>query len=120
MVSSSHDGLTFQARVAGVAFNQVNHDMGRSNEASLDRIDDCLGAGFVFGGRCGLSRAKGSRLDRARLQVSHWRSAVRAAFALHHDRPASDETRGHLTTGMTKFYSQQLQELLSTAPQRAM
>src|SRR5262244_267052 len=47
MVSSSHDGLTFQARVAGVAFNQVNHDMGRSNEASLDRIDDCLGAGFV-------------------------------------------------------------------------
>jgi homoserine O-acetyltransferase len=61
-----------------------------------------------------------SRLDRARLQVSHWRSAVRAAFALHHDRPASDETRGHLTTGMTKFYSQQLQELLSTAPQRAM
>jgi homoserine O-acetyltransferase len=34
--------------------------------------------------------------------------------------PASDETRGHLTTGMAKFYAQQLQELLSTAPQRAM
>jgi homoserine O-acetyltransferase len=34
--------------------------------------------------------------------------------------PASDETRGHLTTGVAKFYSQQLQELLSTAPQRAM
>jgi homoserine O-acetyltransferase len=34
--------------------------------------------------------------------------------------PASDETRGHLTTGMAKFYSQQLQVLLSTAPQRAM
>jgi homoserine O-acetyltransferase/O-succinyltransferase len=34
--------------------------------------------------------------------------------------PASDETRGHLTTGMAKFYSQQLQDLLSTAPQRAM
>ena len=34
--------------------------------------------------------------------------------------PASDETRGHLTTGMARFYSQQLQDLLSTAPQRAM
>jgi homoserine O-acetyltransferase/O-succinyltransferase len=34
--------------------------------------------------------------------------------------PASDETRGHLTTGMARFYSQQLRDLLSTAPQRAM
>jgi homoserine O-acetyltransferase/O-succinyltransferase len=34
--------------------------------------------------------------------------------------PASDETRGHLTTGMARFYSQQLRELLNTAPQRAM
>jgi homoserine O-acetyltransferase/O-succinyltransferase len=34
--------------------------------------------------------------------------------------PASDETRGHLTTGMARFYAQQLQELLQTAPQRAM
>ena len=34
--------------------------------------------------------------------------------------PASEETRGHLTTGMARFYSQQLRELLNTAPQRAM
>jgi homoserine O-acetyltransferase/O-succinyltransferase len=34
--------------------------------------------------------------------------------------PASDETRGHLTTGMAKFYAQELQELLRTAPQRKM
>ena len=34
--------------------------------------------------------------------------------------PASDETRGHGTTGMAKFYKQQLEELLRTAPQRAM
>ena len=34
--------------------------------------------------------------------------------------PASDETRGHGTTGMAKFYTQQLRELLQTAPQRAM
>jgi homoserine O-acetyltransferase/O-succinyltransferase len=34
--------------------------------------------------------------------------------------PASTETRGHLTTGNAKFYSQQLQELLKTAPQRTM
>ena len=34
--------------------------------------------------------------------------------------PASDETRGHLTTGMAKFYSLQLQELLDAAPQRPM
>jgi homoserine O-acetyltransferase/O-succinyltransferase len=34
--------------------------------------------------------------------------------------PASSETRGHLTTAMAKFYVQQLQDLLSTAPQRAM
>ncbi len=34
--------------------------------------------------------------------------------------PASSDTRGHLTTAMARFYTQQLQELLSTAPQRAM
>src|SRR5690242_680943 len=34
--------------------------------------------------------------------------------------PASTETRGHLTTGNAKFYSKQLEELLQTAPQRAM
>ena len=32
--------------------------------------------------------------------------------------PASTETRGHLTTGNAKFYKQQLQELLQSAPQR--
>ena len=34
--------------------------------------------------------------------------------------PASDETRGHGTTGMAKFYKQQLDDLLRTAPRRAM
>jgi homoserine O-acetyltransferase/O-succinyltransferase len=34
--------------------------------------------------------------------------------------PASTETRGHLTTGSARFYKQQLQELLQTAPQRTM
>jgi homoserine O-acetyltransferase len=34
--------------------------------------------------------------------------------------PASDATSGHGTTGGAKFYKQQLQELLQTAPQRAM
>jgi homoserine O-acetyltransferase len=34
--------------------------------------------------------------------------------------PASTETRGHLTTGNARFYKQQLQELLQTAPQRTM
>jgi homoserine O-acetyltransferase len=34
--------------------------------------------------------------------------------------PASTETRGHLTTGNAKFYTQQLKELLQTAPQRTM
>jgi homoserine O-acetyltransferase len=34
--------------------------------------------------------------------------------------PASTETRGHLTTGNAKFYKQQLQQLLATAPQRTM
>jgi homoserine O-acetyltransferase/O-succinyltransferase len=34
--------------------------------------------------------------------------------------PASEQTSGHLTTGNAKFYAQQLQELLRTAPQRAM
>jgi len=33
--------------------------------------------------------------------------------------PASDESRGHGTTGMAKLYKQQLEELLRTAPQRA-
>jgi len=34
--------------------------------------------------------------------------------------PAGTETRGHLTTGNAAFYSQPLQELLQTAPQRTM
>ena len=34
--------------------------------------------------------------------------------------PASEETRGHGTTGMAKFWKQQVQELLQTAAKRAM
>lgn len=34
--------------------------------------------------------------------------------------PASEETTGHLTTGNAKFYKQQLQEFLQTAPRQAM
>jgi homoserine O-acetyltransferase/O-succinyltransferase len=34
--------------------------------------------------------------------------------------PASEETRGHGTTGMAKFWKQQLQEFLQTVPRRAM
>ena len=33
---------------------------------------------------------------------------------------ASSDTRGHLTTGNAKFYKKQLEELLQSAPQRAM
>jgi homoserine O-acetyltransferase len=33
--------------------------------------------------------------------------------------PASDQTSGHLTTGNAKFYKQQLEELLRTAPRRS-
>ena len=32
--------------------------------------------------------------------------------------PASEDTRGHATTGMVKFWSQQLEQLLQTAPRR--
>jgi homoserine O-acetyltransferase len=34
--------------------------------------------------------------------------------------PASEETRGHGTTGMAKFWKQQLQDLLATAPRKVM
>ena len=34
--------------------------------------------------------------------------------------PASDDTRGHGTTGTAKFYKQQLQDLLQAAPQKTM
>jgi homoserine O-acetyltransferase/O-succinyltransferase len=34
--------------------------------------------------------------------------------------PASEQTTGHLTTANAKFYKEQLQELLETAPRRAM
>jgi homoserine O-acetyltransferase/O-succinyltransferase len=34
--------------------------------------------------------------------------------------PASDDTRGHLTTGMARFWQQQLRELLAAVPRRAM
>jgi homoserine O-acetyltransferase len=32
--------------------------------------------------------------------------------------PASEETRGHLTTAFPKFWKQQVQDLLVTAPRR--
>jgi homoserine O-acetyltransferase len=34
--------------------------------------------------------------------------------------PASEDTRGHGTTGMAKFYAKQLKEFLDTAPKQAM
>jgi homoserine O-acetyltransferase len=34
--------------------------------------------------------------------------------------PASDDTRGHGTTGMAKFWKEQVQKLLETVPRRAM
>ncbi len=34
--------------------------------------------------------------------------------------PASEDTRGHATTGMAKFWQQQLREFLASAPRRAM
>ena len=34
--------------------------------------------------------------------------------------PASDETRGHGTTGMAKFYAEQLRAFLAAAPSRGM
>ena len=34
--------------------------------------------------------------------------------------PASEDTRGHATTGMAKFWKQQLQEFLQAAPKRTM
>ncbi len=34
--------------------------------------------------------------------------------------PASEDTRGHGTTGMAKFWKAQVQELLATVPRRAM
>ena len=34
--------------------------------------------------------------------------------------PASEDTRGHGTTGMARFWKQQLQDLLQTAPRRTM
>lgn len=34
--------------------------------------------------------------------------------------PASDDTTGHLTTGNAKFYKQQVEELLQSAPKRTM
>ena len=34
--------------------------------------------------------------------------------------PASEDTRGHGTTGMARFWKQQLHELLQTATRRTM
>jgi len=34
--------------------------------------------------------------------------------------PASEETRGHATTGMAKFWASQVQEFLASVPRRAM
>jgi homoserine O-acetyltransferase len=44
----------------------------------------------------------------------------RLKHATLHLIPASAETTGHLTTGNAKFYKQQLQDLLATAPRQSM
>lgn len=48
------------------------------------------------------------------------RELKRIKNARLHLVPASAETRGHGTTGMAKFWKAQLQELLQTAPKKAM
>ena len=48
------------------------------------------------------------------------RELKRVKNARLHLIPASEETRGHGTTGMAKFWKQQVQELLQTAAKRAM
>jgi homoserine O-acetyltransferase len=48
------------------------------------------------------------------------RELKRVANARLYLIPASEETRGHATTGMAKFWKQQLQEFLASAPRRAM
>jgi len=34
--------------------------------------------------------------------------------------PASEDTRGHLTTGFAKFWKEQVRDFLETAPRRGM
>lgn len=48
------------------------------------------------------------------------REVKRIKNAQLHLIPASEETRGHGTTGMAKFWRQQVQDLLQTAPRRGM
>lgn len=48
------------------------------------------------------------------------RELKRIKNARLHLVPASEETRGHGTTGMAKFWKAQLHELLQTAPKKAM
>jgi homoserine O-acetyltransferase len=48
------------------------------------------------------------------------RALKRVKNARLHLIPASEDTSGHGTTGNAKFYKQQLQELLDTAPRQAM
>ena len=48
------------------------------------------------------------------------RALKRLKNAKLHLIPASEETSGHGTTGNARFYKQQLQELLDTAPRQAM
>ncbi|MGQ0677155.1 MAG: alpha/beta fold hydrolase [Rhodospirillales bacterium] len=48
------------------------------------------------------------------------RELKRVKNAKLHLIPASEDTRGHGTTAMAKFYKQQLQELLQAAPRRSM
>jgi homoserine O-acetyltransferase len=48
------------------------------------------------------------------------REIKRVKNGKYHLIPASEDTRGHGTTGMAKFWKQQLQDLLRTAPRRTM
>jgi homoserine O-acetyltransferase len=48
------------------------------------------------------------------------REIKRIKNARLHLIPASEETRGHGTTGLAKFWKQQVQELLQAAPRRTM
>src|SRR5690242_11054573 len=78
-----------KAEAAGVAFRSDSFRTREySNETSPHPAEYRRRADVVCGARRRLSDAERSRLDRARFQISHWRSAAGAAAALCHDRRA--------------------------------
>jgi homoserine O-acetyltransferase len=133
---------TCSSRIATNGGTLAYQKMAPTREKADKLLNDTLAAPFNADANDFLYQWDSSRDYDAspgleKIEPRYWRSTLRTTSAIRRRLadaealkrvkngklyliPASEDTRGHGTTGMAKFWKQQLQELLQTAPKRTM